>query len=237
MKYQYAAPIAFLLVLFACLIPPVSADPTDAAGWYAAGQDLTAQNNYTLALQAYDQAISLDPTFAEAWNGRADILNRVHLKTQDPLSTLNLALDASDKAIALNSTSVPFWLNRGQILYNIGYYYKDTAGDEATASKYFNDQLSAFEKATALEPDNPDAWFNRAYALCGMGRCSEGVEDFKKVRQLDPNYPYLEGNLENAEKLAATQTPFYIKYAFGIVVGIIAIIGAVFWYFAVRKKY
>jgi len=63
------------------------------------------------------------------------------------------------------------------------------------------------------------------------------VEDFKKVRQLDPNYPYLEGNLENAEKLAATQTPFYIKYAFGIVVGIIAIIGAVFWYFAVRKKY
>jgi len=237
MKYTYAAPLAFLLVLCACLILPVTADPADAAGWYAAGENLTAQNTYTLALQAYDQAIMLDPSFAAAWNGRADVLNRAHRNTQDPLATLNLALTASDKALALNSTSVPFWINRGQILYNIGYYYKDTAGDQATASKYFNDQLSAFEKATALEPDNPDAWFNRAYALCGMGRCSEGVDDFKKVQQLDPDYPHLQGNLENAEKLAAVQTPFYVKYAFGIVVAVIAVIGAAFWYISVRKKY
>jgi Tfp pilus assembly protein PilF len=237
MKSTYAVLCVLLLALGACLILPVSADPADAAGWVAAGENLTAQNNYTLALQAYDQAITLDPSYAAAWNGRADILNRVHRYTQDPLATLNLALTASDKAIALNSTSVPFWINRGQILYNIGYYYKDTAGDQATASKYFNDQLAAFEKATTLEPNNPDAWFNRAYALCGMGRCSEGVEDFKKVQQLDPDYPHLQGNLENAEKLAAVQTPFYIKYAFGIIIGVIALIGAVFWYLAVRKKY
>jgi tetratricopeptide (TPR) repeat protein len=237
MKYTYAAPFAFLLVLCACLILPVTADPTDAAGWYAAGENLTAQNNYTLALQAYDQAIALDPSFAAAWNGRADVLNRAHRYTQDPLATLNLALTASDKALALNATSVPFWINRGQILYNIGYYYKDTLGDKDTAAKYYNDQLAAFEKATALEPDNADAWFNRAYALCGMGRCSEGVEDFKRVQQLDPDYPHIQGNLENAEKLAAVQTPFYVKYAFGIVAGVIVIIGAALWYISVRKKY
>jgi tetratricopeptide (TPR) repeat protein len=226
-----------MLVLSIFVITPAAAASGDAAGLSATARTLTEEKNYTEALQAYDQAITIDPAYADAWDGRADVLNRVHMYTADPLATLNLALNASDRSLALNASSVNAWINRGLILYNIGYYYQDQLNDKATANTYYNKQLDAFDKAISLQPDNSDAWFNKAYALCGMGRCNEGVTAFKKVQQLNPDYPHLEGNLKNAEILAESQTPFYIKYAVEIVMGIIVIIGAVLWFVAVRKKY
>jgi tetratricopeptide (TPR) repeat protein len=226
-----------ILVLSIFVLTPAVAASGDAAGLSATARALTEQKNYTEALQAYDQAITIDPVYAEAWDGRADVLNRVHMYTADPLATLNLALNASDRALTLNASSVNAWINHGLILYNIGYYYQDKLNDKATANMYYNMQLDAFEKAISLEPNNTDAWFNKAYALCGMGRCNEGVVAFQKVKALDPDYPNLEGNLNIAEKVAETQTPFYIKYAVGIVLGVILIIGAALWFIAVRKKY
>jgi len=226
-----------MLVLSIIVLTPAAAASGETAGLSATARTLTEQKNYTEALQAYDQVITLDPANAGAWDGRADVLNRVHMYTADPLATLNLALNASDRSLALNATSVNAWINRGLILYNIGYYYQDQLNDKATANTYYNRQLDAFDKAISLQPDNADAWFNKAYALCGMGRCNEGVTAFKKVEQLNPDYPHLEGNLKNAEKLAESQTPFYLKYAVEIVLGGIVIIGAALWFVAVRKKY
>ena len=237
MRSRIIVLVLLLLVLWIFTTPPVASDPVDAAGWYAAGQNLTEVGNYTKALQAYDQAITLDPNYADAWNGRADVLNRANPYTSNPLATLNLALDASNQSLALNASSASAWINRGQILYNIGYYYQDQLKDKATADVYYNQQLDSFEKAISVDPNDADAWFNKAYALCGMGRCNEGVTAFQKVEELDPAYPNLQANLDIAEKLAATETPFYVKYAVEIVLIAIAIIATALWYIAVRKKY
>ena len=70
-----------------------------------------------------------------------------------------------------------------------------------------------------------------------MGRGTEGVVAFQKVEVLDPSYPNLEANLNIAEKLAVTETPFYIKYDVEIGFAAIVLVGAVLWYVAVRKKY
>jgi len=231
--------VCILLILAVCavILPPALSDPTDAAGWYAAGQALAEAGNYTQALQAYQQAIALDPGSADAWNGVADVLNRAHKYTTDPLATLKLALDASNKSLALNASSPSAWINRGQILYNIGYYYQDQLKDQATANTYYNEQLDAFNRAISVDPDNAEAWFNKGYALCGLGRCTEGVTAFQKVEALDPGYPYLQLNLQEAEQLAVSETPFYVKYAGEIVMAVIAIAAAALWYIAVRKKY
>jgi cytochrome c-type biogenesis protein CcmH/NrfG len=227
-----------LIILGIIVLPPATAAaPTDAAGWAALGHNLTDQENYTEAFQAYDQAIALDPNYAPAWDGKADALNRANQYTADPLATLNMALADSNQALALNTSSANEWINHGQILYTIGAYYQNQLNDKTNASLYYNEQLDSFEKAITVEPDNADAWFNKAYALCGMGRCSEGVVAFQKVEVLDPDYPNLQANLNIAEKLAATETPFYIKYDVEIVIAIIAIIGAALWFVAVRKKY
>ncbi|MGA2161812.1 MAG: tetratricopeptide repeat protein [Methanoregula sp.] len=238
MRSRTIVMLVLLIILGVFALPPAAAAaPTDAAGWYTLGRTLTDEGNYTEALQAYDQAITLSPTYAEAWDGRADVLNRANQYTTNPLATLNLALDASNRSLEFNSSSASAWINHGQILYNIGFYYQDQLNDKTTAAMYYNDQLASFEKAISVEPDNADAWFNKAYALCGMGRYSEGIVAFEKVEELDPAYPNLQANIDIAEKLAAMETPFYIKYAGEIVLAAIAIIGAVLWYIAVRKKY
>ncbi|MFA5331930.1 MAG: tetratricopeptide repeat protein [Methanoregula sp.] len=208
MKADTSLILALLLVCSCIAVSPVAAQSADSANLYSMAQELTASGNMTAALEACDAAITADPQYADAWNCRADILNRVHQKTDDPLATLNMALTASNQALELNASSPEYWINNGQILYNIGYFYKDQLNDQTTANTYFNKQLASFEKAIELEPDNAEAWFNKAYALCGLGRCTEGVEDFKKVQQIEPDYPYLEGNLKNAEKLAASETDY-----------------------------
>ena len=227
-----------LLVLSIFTLPPVAANsPINAVGWYTLGRTLTDEGNYTEALQAYNQSLTLDPSYAEAWNGLADVLNRANRYTNDPLDTLNLALEASNRSLELNASSATAWINHGQILYNIGHYYQDQLNDKITASMYYNEQLDSFNTAISVEPDNADAWFNKAYALCGMGRCTEGVVAFQKVEVLDPSYPNLEANLNMAEKLAANETPFYIKYDVEIGLAAIVLVGVVLWYIAVRKKY
>jgi tetratricopeptide (TPR) repeat protein len=227
--------ILFVLCIFAIL--PVLSDPTDAAGWFATGQNLTATENYSGAFYAYNQSLTLDPTNASAWNGIADVLNRENYYTANPLSTLNMALDASNQSLALNGSSATAWINQGQILYNIGSYYQRELNDKAAADLYYNRQLDAFNKAISVEPDNAEAWFNKAYALCGMDRCTEGLAAFQHVETLDPNYPNLQSNIDLAQQVAATETPFYVKYAVEIIMAVIACIAAALWYMAVRKKY
>ncbi|HVP96001.1 tetratricopeptide repeat protein [Methanoregula sp.] len=230
--------VLILLILAASfmVLPPALSEPTDSAGWFAAGQSLTDTGNYSAGESAYKQAIALDPNNAEAWNGLADVLNRANQYTTDPLATLKLALEASNQSLALNASSPSSWINRGQILYNIGYYYQDQLRDPATAKIYYNEQLDAFNQAISVDPNNAEAWFNKGYALCGMGRCTEGITAFQEVQTLNPNYPYLQLNLAQAEQLAATETPFYVKYAAEIVMLFVAIAAATFWYTAVRKK-
>ena len=147
--------VLILLVVAACfmVLPPALSDPTDSAGWYAAGRSLTDSGNYTAGASAYKQAIALDPNNAAAWNGLADVLNRANRYTADPLSTLNLALEASNQSLALNASSPEGWVNRGQILYNIGYYYQDQLKDTATANNYYNEQLDAFNQAINVDPN------------------------------------------------------------------------------------
>src|SRR5208337_1698008 len=177
--------VILLLVLSIFTLPSAAAGtPTDATGWYTLGRTLTNEGNYTEALQAYNQSLTLDPGYAASWDGIADVLHRANRYTADPLATLKLALSASNRSLELNASSATAWINHGQILYNIGYYYQDQLHDKTTANMYYSEQLDSFEKAISVEPDNAEAWFNKAYALCGMGRCNEGVVAFQKVEQL-----------------------------------------------------
>ncbi len=237
MKSRSNVLMLILYVLCTIAVSPVISDPTDAVGWFVAGQNLTAMGNYSGALFAYNQSLTLDPTNAAAWNGVADALNRENFYTADPLATLNSALDASNRSLAINGSSASAWINNGQILYNIGSYYQRQLNNNAAANLYYNRQLDAFNQAVSVEPDNADAWFNKAYALCGMNRCTEGLVAFQHVETLDPNYPNLQANINLAEQVAATETPFYAKYAVEIVMAVIVCVAAILWYTAVRKKY
>lgn len=203
--------VLFFLVL--CTMP-VLAYPTDATDWYAQGNTLMKNKNYTQAVAAYDQAIAIAPGYYEAWNGKADALNRAQ--------RFNDALSASDKTISLNPEYLQGWINRGYILYNLGRY---------------DDELKAYETAISIDPSSPDAWFNKGYSLAGMKRYDEAIAAFDKVQSFDPNYPNLAANRRIAEQSRDAATPWYVKNA--LTLGIIAIFAAlaIAWFVSVRKEY
>ena len=182
-------------ILFACLLItslgiPVSAYSADATNQYHAGLDRTESGKYPEAITAYNTAITLEPSYFEAWDGLADALNRN--------GQFNDALAASNRSLAINPDYVQGWINRGQILYNIGYWYEDSMHNTAAADTLYAEQLRSFEKAVALDPNNAEALFNKGYALAGMKRYDEAIAAFDQVTNINPSYPNLQKNREIA---------------------------------------
>ena len=144
---------------------------------------LVLSKNYTFANDAFDHAIALEPGYFEAWDRKADALNRA--------GQFSDALQASSRSLEINPNYIKGWINRGQILYNIGYYYEDIEHNQVKANEYYQQQVLAFEKAIELDPTNPEAWFNKGYALAGLKRYDEAIAAFDNVQSLDPKYPNL----------------------------------------------
>jgi tetratricopeptide (TPR) repeat protein len=220
--------IFFIGIALLILCAPALAYSGEATGWYNQGNTLLAADNLTGAIAAYDRAIALEPAYFEAWDAKADALNRN--------GQFSDAKDASAQALAISPGYSRGWINRGQILYNIGMVYEDQKGDLVTANEYYNQQILAFDKAIALEPGNADAWFNKAFALAGLKRYDEAIAAFDKVKELNPDYPKLAQNRRIAEQLRDQATPVYVKYA-PVLFGAGAVIfGVVIWFIFLRKK-
>lgn len=202
-----------LLLLSLCTLPVLAYSP-DATDWYEQGNRFMKNKNYTQAIGAYNEAIIIAPDYYEAWNSKADALNRAQ--------QFNEALIASDKALSLNPEYVSGWINRGYILYNLGRNA---------------DELKAYETAISIDPSNAEAWFNKGYSLAGMKRYDEAISAFDKVQSLNPKYPNLAANRRIAEQSRDAATPWYVKNAFTI--GIIALfaVGAIAWFISVKKEY
>ncbi len=182
----------FHFMVIALLLPlPVSAAYSPSAvSLFTTGTLLIENGNYTGAIGAFDQAIAFEPGYYEAWNAKADALNR-NKQYAD-------ALAASGQSLALNPEYGKGWINRGYILYNLGRY---------------DEEIKAYEQAIALDPENADAWFNRGYALAGMGDYDEAILSFDHVARIKPEYPNLAANRRIAEKNRDAATPFYVRYA------------------------
>jgi tetratricopeptide (TPR) repeat protein len=167
----------FAVIFLCCLGIPVIAYSDDAKDFFEQGNTLVNEKNYREAIIAYDKAITLEPDYFEAWNGKADALNRAQQFTE--------ALVVSDQALNLKPDYVQGWINRGYILYNLNRT---------------DEELKAYETAIAINPGSPEAWFNKGYSLAGLERYDEAIAAFNKTELLDPAYPNLAANIRIAEQ-------------------------------------
>jgi tetratricopeptide (TPR) repeat protein len=227
MERQSVKLIFIVIVLFFLSIP-VAAYSNEAVNSYNQGNAFIAAGNLTEAAAAYQHAINVSPDYYEAWNGLADVLNRDRQYSK--------ALIVSNISLSINSSYSDAWINRGLILYNLGYVYQNQLNDSQTADEMYNLQLQAFNNAITVDPTNAEAWFNKGYALGGLKRYDEAIAAFDQVKALDPNYPNLVENRQIAVELRDAAEPFYIRYAFPLVIGVIACLGIIGWYIIARKK-
>jgi len=87
------------------------------------------------------------------------------------------------RALELDASLVIAHVNSGKLLFAAGR---------------FAEALASFAAATALAPDDPDAWCSRAGAFRELGRLEESLEAAERALQLRHDFPEAAINLGNA---------------------------------------
>ena len=168
---------------------------SETGKWTRQGYDFLNTRQFQQAIEAFDSAISADPTNVNAWDGKGNAL--FNLKKSDE------AMAAFDKTISLDPGIAPAWVGKGNVFLKL----KKTS--EATA---------AFEKAISFDPNNPHAWQGKGEVLLAAGKPQEALEAFNKALSIDPNYkPAQEGKDRALNPSGGTQGNDDTRRGFGLI--------------------
>jgi serine/threonine-protein kinase len=158
------------------------------------------------ALEYFEQAVSRDPGYADAYTGIADVYGVLPLYAGVPGdSVLPLGLRAAARAIALDSTRAGAFVSRGGLLSSL-WRWSEAERDlrraisidprNATAHQWYGENLLLngrideaiveFERATELDPVSPVMAALHGVALAVAGDAEAAVEQAQHATGLDP---------------------------------------------------
>lgn len=181
---------------------------TNEIACYFFGVIMLSADDCASALAWFNRALTLKPRFAEAFGGRAMVLQRLGrlpealqsfeeilvLRPHDPvtlyhkgfiqqsLGMMEEALSAYDKAIWLRPDYYEALTNRGAVLEHFGR---------------FPEALECFEMVAAARPGESANWFNKATILQKLGRLDEALSAYEKASVLGPGDADVELNRGN----------------------------------------
>ena len=148
--------------------------------YYMLGEAYRMLGKSTEALQAYNQAIQMDPRFAPSYLGLARLM-------QDTSPSLQVAISTNlEKAVALDPTFLEAQLELAA--------YRIKLGDPKSA-------MVVLEEAFRLNPDSPAVAIMQARASLALDQPKQALDFARRASELDPGS--LDGYLFLAEALRA----------------------------------
>ncbi|HEX8492435.1 MAG TPA: protein kinase [Pyrinomonadaceae bacterium] len=132
-----------------------------AEDYFNRGYECYAAKDYDGAIQNYDEAIELNPQYADAYNNRGAVYN--------DKGNYDQTIKDYNKAIELNPQSAMTYNNRGNVYYNKGNY------DQA---------IKDYNKAIELNPQYANAYMNRGDAYERLGQLVKARADRQKYKEL-----------------------------------------------------
>ncbi len=123
------------------------------------------KGKYEDALKHYDQAIDINPQFAEAYNNRGI--------TKDRLGRHEEAIADYDQATRINPQFAEAYYNRGTT--------KDVLGRHEEA-------IANYDQAIRINPQYAQAYYNRGNAKDVLGRHEEAIADYDQAIRINPQY-------------------------------------------------
>ena len=121
------------------------------------------QRELVKAIQAYQKAIALDPTYVEAYNNLGIAYQELGDSTK--------AFDAYRKSVETNPQYEKGYNNLGILLYRKG------RNEEA---------IEAFQKAIAINPNNVESHINLGVLFKKRGQWDKGIESYEKALAISP---------------------------------------------------
>ncbi|HEU5103911.1 MAG TPA: tetratricopeptide repeat protein [Roseiflexaceae bacterium] len=142
-------------------------DPAGAAQHSARGWEQFFADRYEEALATFEQALSLDPTLADAHNGVGRVYER--------LGTPDAALAAYNRALALDPHYVPAYWGLGIVYYML----LDQCGKA----------VEVFRRGLELNPHEVEFYGGLGQAYARQGSSAEAISAFERHARLAPTDP------------------------------------------------
>ena len=150
------------------LVRPLAPPADQAETWFERASELDGDpGQWEDAIDAYRRVVSIDPTYAAAWNNLGLLLHR--MGRYDEASDAYLAALTQDPQCC-------------EAAYNLGSLHEDRGAIEEAIGDY--------QKALELSPDYADAHFNLAGALARHGRDGEAIKHWQRYLELDSGSPW-----------------------------------------------
>jgi tetratricopeptide (TPR) repeat protein/SAM-dependent methyltransferase len=140
----------------------LASDPRQPRAHNLLGMALGRLGRQQEALASFDDALLLQPDFADAHGNRASALMELGRAAE--------AVASYERALALQADSVGDWLNLGSALHQLGRH---------------DDAIASYERALALRPEFVDAHFNRGNVLAHLARYEEALAGYDRVLTLN----------------------------------------------------
>jgi protein O-mannosyl-transferase len=178
----------------------LEATPNSPTLAFNLGNSLRDRGDLNAALDAYQQAIHLRPTYARAIAGTGDVYSRLG-KPTDAINSYSHALDLqpqdaatiTDLAVVLQQTgnnplaeqrfkqAIALAPQNSVAYVDLGSLYEQQGRtDEA---------IQCFQKAIAIAPNDPNPYFDMAVLYQKMGHDEQALTFYRKVLALKPDDP------------------------------------------------
>jgi len=158
-------------------------EPTENLAAYDAflrGEMALRRSKLREAAAAYEQAVTLDPSFALAWAHKSDAHSSRYLYSPTPADA-KAARATAEQAIALAPERAEGYAAHAR-------YYAQVERDPARA-------LPEIERAARLAPRDVEVLRRKARIKREIGRWDEALQHFEEAKQLDPRALFVANDL------------------------------------------
>ncbi|MFB3766670.1 MAG: tetratricopeptide repeat protein [Methanotrichaceae archaeon] len=136
---------------------------SDPVAWFDKGQKLISQGKYNEAIKCFNEAVEINPLYANAWCYKGKALYK--------LGKYEEAIKAFDRAIEVDPLFAVAWNNKGLTLSSLGKY---------------DDAFKCYDKAIEINPEFALAWYNKGRALYKLGKHNESLRAYNRAIEINP---------------------------------------------------
>lgn len=172
--------------------------PSDDLAWFYLGIAHEKIGETAKAIDAYRQAVHINPEFAGGWGQLGDAYARNDQMTG--------AIEAYRQVVRINPGYVGGWYalshayeRAGQMAHAIDAIQqriridpRDASGWYALGSKYSTagqtaNAISAYQQAVRINPDFAQVWYSLGVAYRRIGQVARAIEAFQQATRINPN--------------------------------------------------